>query len=291
MNIEYVLNNFRNGSSKYMSDFISFFHIDISSYITNTVSMKLWAIAKIIIFFLVVRYSVYGLIDKVLQSISTREGNDTAARIGRVKTLGSLIRSVFFYILIFISGVMLLRTFDVDPTPVLTTAGVVGLAVGFGSQKLVRDIIAGFFIVLENQYSVGDCITIGAITGTVVELGMRVTRIRDDIGKLVFIANGDIIQVINHSRGSVQAILEVNIAPDSDLDKAREIINTLGEEIASKDNSIITAPKVIAITGITAASVTVRISAEVKPGKQESVQTALREAIYRKFREGEIKLV
>ncbi|MHB1455526.1 MAG: mechanosensitive ion channel family protein [Armatimonadota bacterium] len=274
-----------------MADFINSIHIDVTSYIINTVLPKSWAILKIIIFFLVVRYSVYGLIDKVLQSISTREGNDTAARIGRVKTLGSLIRSVFFYILIFISGVMLLRTFDIDPAPVLTAAGVVGLAVGFGSQKLVRDIIAGFFIVLENQYSVGDYITIGAVTGTVVELGMRVTRIRDDIGKLVFIANGDIIQVINHSRGSVQAILEVNLAPDSDLDKAREAINTLSEEIASKDDGILTAPKVVAITAITAASVTIRISAEVKPGKQESVQTALREAIYRKFREGEIKLV
>lgn len=274
-----------------MADFINSIQINTTSYIINIVLPRLWSILKIIIFFFIVRYTVYGLINKVLKSISAREGDDTTTRIGRVKTLGSLIRSVTFYTLIFISGVMILSTFDIDPKPVLTAAGVVGLAVGFGSQKLVRDIIAGFFIVLENQYSVGDYITIGTVTGTVVELGMRVTRIRDDIGKLVFIANGDIIQVINHSRGSVQAILEVNIAPDSDLDKAREAINILSEEIASKDDGILTAPKVVAITAVTAASVTIRISAEVKPGKQESVQTALREAIYRKFREGEIKLV
>jgi len=261
-----------------MSDFFNSLHIDSTKYIINTVLPKLWAIAKIVIFFFVVRYSVHGLIDKVLKSISAREGDDANVRIGRVKTLGSLIRSVTFYTLIFISGVMILSTFEIDPMPVLTAAGVVGLAVGFGSQKLVRDIIAGFFIVLENQYSVGDYITIGAVTGTVVELGMRVTRIRDDIGKLVFIANGDIVQVINHSRGSVQAILEINIAPDSDLDKTRETINAFSEGIASTEDGIITAPRVIAITAVTAASVTIRSSHEVKMGQQNSITTALRVA-------------
>lgn len=274
-----------------MIDFLNSLHFDAMNYLISIVLPRLWSVLKIAVFFFVVRYVAYGLIDKVLKTVSAREGEDAAAQIGRVKTLGSLIRSVLFYILIFISGVMLLRTFDIDPAPVLTAAGVVGLAVGFGSQKLVRDIIAGFFIVLENQYSVGDYITIGAVTGTVVELGMRVTRLRDDIGKLVFIANGDIVQVINHSRGSVQALLEISIAADSDLDKVRELVASLGADVAAQLDGVVSAPRADVITALSATSITIRISAVVKPGRQEQVQTCLREMIYRKFREGEIKLV
>ena len=160
--------------------------------------LQAWAIAKVILFFLIVRFIAYRLIGRVLKSLIGREPTPVAA--GRIRTLGSLIRSTAFYVLIFISGVMLLKIFDVDPTPVLTAAGVVGLAVGFGAQKLVRDIISGFFIVLENQYSVGECVTICGVTGTVEELGMRITQLRDEAGKLVIIPNGDIAQVVNHSR-------------------------------------------------------------------------------------------
>lgn len=162
---------------------------------------RAWAIAKIVIFFLVVRFIAYRLIGRALRSLTEREpGGPTSPAAARIRTLGSLIRSIVFYVLIFIAGVMILRVFDIDAAPVLTAAGVVGLAVGFGAQKLVRDIISGFFIVLENQYSVGERITACGVTGTVVELGMRVTQLRDDEGRLVIIANGDIAQVVNHSR-------------------------------------------------------------------------------------------
>ncbi|MHB1001893.1 MAG: mechanosensitive ion channel family protein [Armatimonadota bacterium] len=271
-----------------INDFLNF---NISNYAVNILLPMLWSIFKILFFFLLVRLIAYRLIDKVLKSVSDREGKFAQSSISRVQTLGSLVKSIIFYVLIFITGVMLLRKFDIDPAPVLTAAGVVGLAVGFGAQRLVRDIISGFFIVLENQYSVGEYITIGAITGTVVELGMRITRLRDDIGKLVVIANGDIIQVINHSRGPVQAILEVSITSDSDLDKARAVINEAGQEIFAKVDGILAPPKADGITAVDSAKVTIRISGEVKPGRQDAVQTALREMIYRKFREGEIKLV
>ena len=166
------------------------------------VGQRAWAIAKILIFFFVVRFIAYRLINRVLKSLTEREiGGPTPVSVARIRTLGSLIRSIIFYVLAFIAGVMILRVFDVDPTPVLTAAGVIGLAVGFGAQKLVRDVISGFFIVLENQYSVGDNVTIVGVTGTVDALGMRVTKLRDDEGQLVIIANGDITRVTNHSRG------------------------------------------------------------------------------------------
>lgn len=256
------------------------------------IAVRIWAIAKIVIFFVVVRAIAYRLVDRVLNAFCNRErGGPTPVNTARVRTLGSLIKSTISYVLIFISGVMFLRVFDVDIAPVLTAAGVVGLAVGFGAQKLVRDIISGFFIVLENQYAVGDYITIGAVTGTVVELGMRTTQLRDDVGKLVIIANGDITLVTNHSRGPIQAILEVSIAAGSDVDRARSIIDEIGEEVTAAVDGVITAPKANGITAADGNKITIRVSGEVKPGRTDAVQTALRERILAGFGQEGIKLV
>ncbi|MBP6963411.1 MAG: mechanosensitive ion channel family protein [Armatimonadetes bacterium] len=253
---------------------------------------RIWDIAKILIFFLVVRCIAYRLVDRVTRAIESRETNLTPPiSAGRVRTLGSLVKSTVFYVLTFISGVMLLRVFNVDIAPVLTAAGVVGLAVGFGAQKLVRDIISGFFIVLENQYAVGDYVTIGVVTGTVEELGMRITRIRDDVGKLIIIANGDIVLVTNHSRGPVLASLEVSVARDTDLDRARSVIDEIGREIESSVSGVVTAPKADGLTAADAAKVTIRVSGEVKPGRSDAVQSALRERIMSRFEQEGIKLV
>jgi len=248
-----------------------------------------WSIAKVLIFFLLIRHIINHLIERVILSLIKREKTPVSA--GRLQTLGSLIKSIVFYVLIFISGVMALRVFDIDPTPVLTAAGVVGLAVGFGAQKLVRDIIAGFFIVLENQYSVGEYITVGAATGTVEEFGMRVTHLRDDMGKLIIIANGDIALVINHSRGPIQAMVEVSVAPDSDIEKVRATIDAAGQEVADKVEGVLSAPKANGMTAVDAAKITIRVSGEVKAGRQDAVQNALREAIRDKFAKDGIKLV
>ena len=262
----------------------SFFIDKIWNFATGVFLPMAWAIAKVLIFFFVVRYLADRLIDRVLDSLIARDKEGpTPVSAGRVRTLGSLIKSVVFYVLVFISGVMILRVFDIDAAPVLTAAGVVGLAVGFGAQKLVKDIISGFFIVLENQYHVGEYIAIGTVTGTVVELGMRVTQLRDDVGKLVIIANGDIILVTNHSRGPVQALLDISVAPDSDLEKVRAIIDEAGQEIASKVYGTITPPKADGLSFVDATKMTIRVSAEVKPGRQDAVQVALRELLRTKF--------
>lgn len=261
-------------------------------HVVTVIGLKAWAIAKIVIFFVLVRYIAYKLIDRVMDTVIRRESAEEGKSVaGRVKTLCGLIKSTFFYVLIFISGIMALRVFDVDATPVLTAAGVVGLAVGFGAQKLVRDIISGFFIVLENQYSVGEYITIGAATGTVEELGMRVTQLRDDVGKLVTIANGDITMVTNHSRGPIQAVLEVSVLPDSDLEKVRSAIDSAGADVALQTTGVVTPPKADGISAMDAAKITIRVLGEVKPGRQDAVQSALRERIRLEFEKQGIKLV
>lgn len=162
-----------------------------------------WGILKVLVIFAILRFLAYRVVDRLIRALEERESHKPIpVSPARAKTLGSLIKSVIFYVLVFIAGIMVLRIFNVDIAPVLTAAGVVGLAVGFGAQKLVRDIVSGFFVVLENQYVVGEEVTIGGVTGKVEEIGMRTTQLRDKDGNFVIIPNGDISNVVNHSRSS-----------------------------------------------------------------------------------------
>jgi len=115
-------------------------------------------------------------------------------------------------VLLFVFAVAVLGRLGINVTAIVGTASVAGLAFGFGAQKLIKDLISGFILLLEDQYAVGETVTIGTVTGTVEEVGMRVTRIRDDEGRLHLLGNGDIGAVCNHSRGTVGAHVEVGIA-------------------------------------------------------------------------------
>jgi moderate conductance mechanosensitive channel len=259
---------------------------DVSSLVLE----KTIYICAIIIFFVMTRSVLYLLIDRAFKALIRRE-DASADAVGRLRTLKSLVRSIVFYSLIGVCGYMIIRVFGADKAPVLTAAGVVGLAVGFGAQKLVRDIISGFFILLENQYSVGDYATIGAVTGTIKELGMRVTKIRDDAGKLVIIANGDIAQVINHSRGPVKAVVEVGMASDSDLERVKAAVNRAGEAVASSVEGVVSAPVFDGISAMEGAKFTVRICCEVRPGSQDAASSAVRELLREEFAKADIKIV
>ena len=211
----------------------------------------------------------------------------------RLKTLAGLIDSIVGYVLTFVFGVMLLRAFDLDPIPLLTTASVAGLAVGFGAQKLVKDVISGFFILLENQYAVGDYVTIGAATGTVEEVGMRTTRLRDDSGKLYILSNGDITQVVNQSRGAVESWLEIGVAAGTEIGKATETINAAGTELAAQHPELGFAqpPAVQGLGGMDGAKLTLRVTCPVTaPAHLAEAQVALRSLIHQRLVEAGIGL-
>ncbi|MFM7322170.1 MAG: mechanosensitive ion channel family protein [Armatimonadota bacterium] len=131
---------------------------------------------------------------------------------GRVRTLIGLARSIADFVLLFVFAVSVLGRLGINVTAIVGTASVAGLAFGFGAQKLIKDLISGFILLLEDQYAVGETVTIGAVTGTVEELGMRVTRIRDDEGRMHVLGNGDITAVCNHARGPVGGQVEIGIA-------------------------------------------------------------------------------
>ena len=153
--------------------------------------------------------------------------------------------------------------------------------------------ISGFFILLENQYGVGDYVTVGAVTGTVEEVGLRTTRIRDDAGKLYILSNGDITQVCNQSRGAVASFVEVGIAAAADVSRATAIINQAGEEIArdQPDLDFAAPPAVQGLGAMDAAKLTLRVSCPVTtPAKLTQAQIALRGLAHQRLVEAEIGL-
>ena len=256
--------------------------------------MVLADVAKIVLLYLLLRFILRRLVDRVLwPALQRGEKRVDPAQASRIKTLASLVNSSISYVLTFVFGIMLLRALRLDPIPLLTTASVAGLAVGFGAQKLVKDMISGFFILLENQYGVGDYITIGAVTGTVEEVGLRTTRLRDDMGKLYILSNGDITQVCNQSRGAVASFVEIGIAAAADVGKATEIINKAGEELSHEKSDLGFAepPNVQGIGAMDAAKLTLRVSCPVTaPAKLTQAQIALRGLAHQRLVEAEIGL-
>ena len=256
--------------------------------------MVLADIAKIVLLYIVLRFVLRRVVDRILWP-AVRESAQKVdpAQASRLKTLASLVNSSLSYILSLVFGIMLLRALRLDPIPLLTTASVAGLAVGFGAQKLVKDMISGFFILLENQYGVGDYVTIGAVTGTVEEVGLRTTRIRDDFGKLYILSNGDISQVCNQSRGAVASFVEIGIAAAADVGKATEIINQAGEELARDQHDLGFAepPAVQGLGAMDAAKLTLRVSCPISaPAKLMQAQIALRGLAHQRLVEAEIGL-
>jgi small-conductance mechanosensitive channel len=213
----------------------------------------------IILLFLLVRMIVEKLIQRATDGFVTRAENlNNYSRAGRVRTLGGLITSIVVWTLGFIFVVSGLALVGFPIASLLASAGVAGVAIGFGAQKLVKDIITGFFILLEDQYAVGEYVTIGTVTGVVEDFAMRVTRIRDDDGKLYIISNGDIAQVCNQSRGPVGGAFDIGIAAAADTDQAIEVLNkALAEK--SKELALADPATVRGISGSDAAKTSLSI--------------------------------
>ena len=194
-------------------------------------------------------------------------------------------------VLFFVFGVTLLKAVGFDIMPFITTASVVGLAVGFGSQKLVKDVISGFFIIVDDLFIVGDTVTIGGVTGRVQEMGMRVTRLVDPTGKLVILSNGDIGTITNLSRYPVEEFIEIAIGASADLNRAIQVINETGAELFANEGHYLKAPpRVLGVAALTAAAVTVRVSVVSDPRELPIEQMRLRSALREKLVTAEIAL-
>ena len=206
----------------------------------------------------------------------------------RTRTLSSISRGVVQAAIMFIGVLVLLSQIGLSITPILASAGIVGIAVGFGAQSLVKDIFAGFLILLEEQYDVGDAVKIGETTGTVEHLTLRVTRIRSLDGALTTIPNGSITTVSNLSRDWSRAVLDVEIDYSADVDRAMQVmLATAAQFREERPDEITEEPSMLGVDKATGTGVTLRMTVRTAPAKQSEIARELRRRIKLAFdREG-----
>lgn len=186
-----------------------------------------------------------------------------------------------------------LREFNIDVTPAITLAGLASLAVGFGAQSLVRDLITGFYIVLEDQYVVGDTVQIGDYTGRVEHLTLRRTVVRDGRGALVTIANGEIRTVSNLSRDWSQTYVDVSLAPESSVERTLQALETAAADLRGDpawSQALVDGPRILGVQRFDRNAATVRLQVRTAPTRQDEVARELRRRVLIEFQRQGIPL-
>jgi moderate conductance mechanosensitive channel len=212
----------------------------------------------------------------------------TPRRAQRARTIGSVLRSASSFLIGAIAVAMILDEFGVALGPILASAGIAGLAIGFGAQNLVRDFLSGMFMLLEDQYGVGDIVDLGSANGTVEAVGLRITTVRDGNGTVWYVRNGEILRVGNKSQGYAVAIADLPLAHHADLARAAEVAARVAGEVAADPGvaeHLLDQPEVVGIEKVGPEGVTFRVQARTTPGQQFGVQRALITALAEGFDE------
>jgi len=219
----------------------------------------------------------------------TQELRDLAAatrRVQRAKTMGDLLKSVITGVLVAIFGTMILSQVGVDIAPIIASAGIIGIALGFGAQSLVKDFLSGVFMIFEDQYGVGDVVDVGEASGTVEAVSLRVTRLRDLDGTVWYVPNGEILRVGNKSQNWSRAVIDVGVGYDEDLGRATRVLKEVAHEMWEDDdyrNIIIEEPEVTGVEALAADAITLRVLVKTQPLEQWAVGRELRQRIKARF--------
>ncbi|MFE2751178.1 mechanosensitive ion channel family protein [Actinosynnema sp. NPDC059335] len=252
-------------------------------------------IALTVIIAVVVRFLLRRLIDrmtrgnggrkpKLLKPLRERAPQALGALVSerreqRAKTIGSVLKSFVTIIVFGVAFIQVLTELGMNPAPILTSAGILGVALGFGAQNLVKDFLSGMFMMLEDQYGVGDVVDLGPATGTVEAVALRITTIRDTNGTVWYVRNGEIMRVGNSSQGFAVAVVDLPLAYGANLASATEVLTravteATAEESLAKD--VTDKPQVLGVEKVTPEGITMRVTVKVRPGRQWAVQRALR---------------
>lgn len=200
----------------------------------------------------------------------------------RAKTIGSVLNSLVTFIVYGLAFVLVLGELGINLGPIIASAGIVGVALGFGAQNLVRDFLSGIFMMLEDQYGVGDIVDIGEAAGTVEAVGLRITTLRDLNGTVWYVRNGEVLRVGNSSQGFAVAVVDVPVSYSADVDKATSVLAKVAADAAQSDilkADVLEEPTVLGVESVTPEGIQLRLTIKVRPGRQWSVQRAMRAKI------------
>ncbi|MFC5559710.1 mechanosensitive ion channel family protein [Ureibacillus thermophilus] len=197
----------------------------------------------------------------------------------RQKTLLKLSQSVLSYIVYFAAIIGILSSLNINVAGLLAGAGIAGLAIGFGAQNLVKDVITGFFIIFEDQFGVGDYVRINTASsaeGTVTEIGLRTTKIIGITGEVYIIPNGQITEVVNYSLNNSIAIIDMQVGIEADVEKMEKLITEYLKTLPSKYEELVDVPKFVGVQNVAGAEMTIRITAETKPQQHYGIARTIR---------------
>jgi small conductance mechanosensitive channel len=265
------------------------------------------AIVGLLLVGLVFRFLLHRVIDRITRQAAVgtvpgmlqrgKEGDEPLLPISRIaferreqraNTMGSLLKSISTGAVFTVVAFMVVSELGYDIGPLIASAGILGVAVGFGAQSLVSDFLSGVFMILEDQYGVGDVVDVGEATGSVEAVGLRVTRLRDVNGTVWYVRNGEIMRVGNMSQNWARTVLDIPVAYGEDLDRIREIlVDTAHQLHADPEYSpvILEEPEVWGVERWDADSIAVRVVLKTAPLEQWNVARELRERIKERFDE------
>ncbi len=268
------------------------------------------AIIGLIVLGLVVRWVLHRLVDRVVRRAedgmvpdrlakvvgsrarlgrSNEQSHDVVTytrRAQRAKTMGSLLKSIITGVLVAVFGTMVLSEVGVNIAPIIASAGIIGVAIGFGAQSLVKDYLSGIFMIVEDQYGVGDVVDLGEANGTVEAVSLRVTRLRDVNGTVWYVRNGEIVRVGNMSQNWARTVLDVAVGYGEDLAHVRRVIKDVAHDLWDDEEFkglIIEEPEIWGVESMTAEAVNVRVTLKTAPMEQWAVARAMRERIKSRF--------
>ncbi len=268
---------------------------DVLARSADTIISASLKIALILVLAFLLRFLLHRVVNRIVDGAATarlprRTPPPTPAvpvrRAQRARTVGSVLRSIISVIVLSIAAIMVLSEFGVDLGPILASAGIVGVAVGFGAQNLVRDFLSGMFMLLEDQYGVGDIVDLGEAGGVVEAVGLRITTLRDVNGTVWYCRNGEILRVGNKSQGYAVAVVDIPVAHSADIAEAVALLgHVAGERVALDDvaASVLEPIEVLGVERVGLEGVTLRMTVKVAPGQQWAVQRAINAAVAAAF--------
>ncbi|MFC5818394.1 mechanosensitive ion channel family protein [Nonomuraea harbinensis] len=270
----------------------------LAGWMDNASWAPLVASAITIVLILIIGFLVRNIVNRVITRVINRAANRPVGRFRkgtvtagvdallherrkqRAETMGSVLRHIATIVIIGTTLLTVLDRLTIPIAPLLTSVGILGVAIGFGAQELVKDFIAGMFMLLEDQYGVGDVIDAGAAIGTVEAVTLRVTRLRDEDGRVWYVRNGTITRVGNESQGWSRAYVDVPVPYDSDITTVRVVLENVAEEMWAdaelREAAVVEPPQVFGVEQLSDSSMVFRLSAKTLPARQEEVARELR---------------
>jgi small-conductance mechanosensitive channel len=250
------------------------------------------AIAGLLLLGLVLRWLLHRVIDRVISRAETGVLPDrvnlatSTRRVQRAQTMGSLLKSIITGVLVAVFGTMILSELGVNIAPIIASAGIIGIALGFGAQSLVKDFLSGIFMIFEDQFGVGDVVDIGPASGTVEAVTLRITRLRDLNGTVWYVPNGEIMRVGNMSQNWARAVIDVSVGYGEDLTRVRRVLTEIAHEMWEDEEFrgvVIEEPEVTGVEMLAADSVHLRVMLKTLPLEQWAVAREMRQRIKARF--------